>query len=63
MWKCIIILLKKKILQQKIEMRLIKINKQVANLFTKDLSTSKLESFWRQLNVVKRMTINIEKEF
>lgn len=50
-------------MQQKIEMRLIKINKQVANLFTKDLSTSKLESFWRQLNVVKRMTINIEKEF
>lgn len=44
-------------------MRLMKINKQVANLFTKGLSTSKLESFWRQLNVVKRMTINIEKEF
>lgn len=50
-------LIREKLLQQEIEMRLIKIDKQVADLFIEGLSTCKFESFQHHFNVVKTRDI------
>ncbi|CAL8099446.1 unnamed protein product [Prunus armeniaca] len=47
--------IREKVLQEEIEMRHINTDDQVADLFTKSLSTGKFENFRRQLNVVRRM--------
>ncbi|CAL9028013.1 unnamed protein product [Prunus brigantina] len=47
--------IREKVLQEEIEMRHINTDDQVADLFTKGLSTGKFENFRRQLNVVQRM--------
>ena len=54
--------IREKVLQEEIEMRQIKTDDQVADLFTKSLSTSKLEMFRRQLDIVQRMRADIEGE-
>ena len=54
--------IKEKVLQEEIEMRQIKTDDQVADLFTKSLSTGKLEMFRRQLDIVQRMRADIEGE-
>ena len=43
-------------------MRHIKTDDQVADLFTKSLSTSKFETFRHQLGLVQRMEVDIEGE-
>ena len=54
--------IREKVLQEEIEMRQIKTDDQVADLFTKSLSTCKLEMFRRQLDIVQRMRADIEGE-
>ena len=54
--------IREKVLQEEIEMRQIKTDDQVADLFTKSLSIGKLEKFRRQLNIVQRMRADIEGE-
>lgn len=54
--------IREKVLQEEIEMRQIKTDDQVADLFTISLSTGKLEKFRRQLNIVQRMKADIEGE-
>ncbi|KAE8672542.1 tir-nbs resistance protein [Hibiscus syriacus] len=51
-----------KVLQEKIEMRQIKTDEQIADLFTKSLSVGKFEHFRRQHGVIQRMEANIERE-
>ncbi|KAM1254549.1 hypothetical protein ACFX2G_029491 [Malus domestica] len=48
--------IKEKVLQEEIEMRQINTDEQVADLFTKGLSTGKFEKFRRQLSMEKRMS-------
>ncbi|BFG28414.1 hypothetical protein CerSpe_146880 [Prunus speciosa] len=47
--------IREKVLQEEIEMRHINTDDQVADLFTKGLSTGKFKKFRRQLNVVQRL--------
>ncbi|KAM2723556.1 hypothetical protein EV1_026500 [Malus domestica] len=54
--------IREKVLQEEIEMRQVKTNDQVADLFTKSLGTGKLEIFRCLLNTVQRMTADIEGE-
>ena len=54
--------IREKVLQEEIEMRQIKTDDQAADLFTKSLSTGKLEMFRRQLDIVQRMRADIEGE-
>ncbi|KAE8727767.1 tir-nbs resistance protein [Hibiscus syriacus] len=51
-----------KVLQEEIEMRQVKTDEQIADLFTKSLSVGKFEHFRRQLDVIQRMGANIEGE-
>ncbi|KAE8695620.1 tir-nbs resistance protein [Hibiscus syriacus] len=53
---------REKVLQEEIEMRQIKIDEQIADLFTKSLSVGKFEHFRRQHGVIQRMEANIEGE-
>ncbi|KAL5795083.1 hypothetical protein ACOSP7_003677 [Xanthoceras sorbifolium] len=53
---------REKVLQEEIEMRQVKTDEQVADLFTKSLSIGKFENFRRQLGMVQRMGANIEGE-
>ncbi|KAM1753554.1 hypothetical protein ACFX12_006125 [Malus domestica] len=48
--------IREKVLQEEIEMRQINTDEQVADLFTKGLSTGKFEKFRRQLSMEKRMS-------
>lgn len=52
--------IREKVLQEEIEMRQIKTDDQVTDLFTKSLSTSKLENFCQQLDIVQRMRAAIK---
>jgi len=52
--------IREKVLQEKIELKHIKTNDQVANLFTKSLSGNKFESFCCQLGMIKREEAGIE---
>ena len=47
---------------EEIEMQHIKTDDQVADLFTKSLSTNKFEMFRHQLGIVQRMEVDIEGE-
>ncbi|KAH9723693.1 hypothetical protein KPL70_007207 [Citrus sinensis] len=53
---------REKVLQKEIEMRQVKTDEQIADLFTKSLSVGKFEHFRRQLSVIQRMGANIEGE-
>ncbi|KAE8699425.1 hypothetical protein F3Y22_tig00110578pilonHSYRG00054 [Hibiscus syriacus] len=53
---------REKVLQEEIEMRQIKTDEQIADLFTKSLSVGKFEHFRRQHGVIQRMEANIEGE-
>ncbi|KAH9779126.1 hypothetical protein KPL71_007607 [Citrus sinensis] len=53
---------REKVLQEEIEMRQVKTDEQIADLFTKSLSVGKFEHFRRQLGVIQRMGANIEGE-
>ncbi|KAE8667231.1 tir-nbs resistance protein [Hibiscus syriacus] len=53
---------REKVLQEEIEMRQIKTDEQIADLFTKSLSVRKFEHFRRQHGVIQRMVANIEGE-
>ncbi|KAL5854297.1 hypothetical protein ACOSQ4_004099 [Xanthoceras sorbifolium] len=53
---------REKVLQEEIEMRQVKIDEQVADLFTTSLSIGKFENFRGQLGMVQRMRANIEGE-
>ncbi|KAE8705435.1 hypothetical protein F3Y22_tig00110429pilonHSYRG01243 [Hibiscus syriacus] len=53
---------REKVLQEEIEMRQIKTDEQIADLFTKSLSVGKFEHFRRQHGVIERMEANIEGE-
>ncbi|KAE8681852.1 hypothetical protein F3Y22_tig00111303pilonHSYRG00095 [Hibiscus syriacus] len=53
---------REKVLQEEIEMRQIKKDEQIADLFTKSLSVGKFEHFRRQHGVIQRMETNIERE-
>ncbi|XP_040933766.1 secreted RxLR effector protein 161-like [Gossypium hirsutum] len=48
---------KEKVIHDKIELSYVKTDNQVANLFTKGLSTTKLEKFCSQLGIVKRLEL------
>ncbi|RXH77727.1 hypothetical protein DVH24_039698 [Malus domestica] len=48
--------IREKVLQEEIEMRQINTDDQIADLFTKGLSTCKFEKFRRQLSMEKRMS-------
>lgn len=50
------------VLEEEIEMRQVKTDEQIADLFTKSLSVGKFEHFRRQLGVIQRMGANIEGE-
>ena len=54
--------LREKAMLEEIEMLHIKTDDQVADLFTKSLSTSKFEMFRHQLGLVQRMEVDIEGE-
>lgn len=54
--------LREKVLKEEIEMRQIKTDDQVADLFTKGLSIGKCEGFRYQLNMVRRMGASAEGE-
>ncbi|KAE8676474.1 hypothetical protein F3Y22_tig00111588pilonHSYRG00004 [Hibiscus syriacus] len=53
---------REKVLQEEIEMRQIKTDDQIVDLFTKSLSVGKFEHFRRQHDVIQRMKANIEGE-
>ncbi|KAE8665560.1 PLAC8 family protein [Hibiscus syriacus] len=53
---------REKVLQEEIEMRQIKTDEKIADLFTKSLSVGKFEHFCRQHGVIQRMETNIEGE-
>ncbi|KAE8679564.1 tir-nbs resistance protein [Hibiscus syriacus] len=53
---------REKVLQEEIEMRKIKTDEQIDDLFTKSLSVGKFEHFRRQHGVIQRMEVNIEEE-
>ncbi|KAE8676544.1 hypothetical protein F3Y22_tig00111584pilonHSYRG00119 [Hibiscus syriacus] len=53
---------REKVLQEEIEMKQIKTDEQIADLFTKNLSVGKFEHFRRQHGVIQRMEANIEGE-
>ncbi|KAI3500109.1 hypothetical protein L1887_35925 [Cichorium endivia] len=53
---------REKVLKEEIKMRQIKTDEQVADLFTKGLSTGKCEGFRCQLNMVRRMGASVEGE-
>ncbi len=53
---------REKVLQEEIELSYVKTDNQVADLFTKGLSTTKLEKFCSQLRIVKRFGVGIEGE-
>ncbi|KAE8704559.1 tir-nbs resistance protein [Hibiscus syriacus] len=53
---------REKVLQEEIEMRQVKRDEQIADLFTKSLSVGKFEHFRRQFGVIQRMGANIEGE-
>ncbi|XP_068663100.1 secreted RxLR effector protein 161-like [Aristolochia californica] len=54
--------IREKVLQEEIEMRRIKTDDQVANLFTKSLSTCKFEMFRGQLSTVQLVRAGVEGE-
>ncbi|KAL5549787.1 hypothetical protein UlMin_005018 [Ulmus minor] len=54
--------IREKVLQEEIEMKQIKTDDQVADLFTKSLSSGKFEMFRYQLGTVQRMRADIEGE-
>ncbi|KAL5577449.1 hypothetical protein UlMin_019148 [Ulmus minor] len=54
--------IREKVLQEEIEMKQIKTDDQVADLFTKSLSSGKVEMFRCQLGTVQRMRADIEGE-
>ena len=54
--------IREKALKEEIEMQQIKIDDQVADLFTKELNTGKHESFHCQLNMVQQMRTSAEGE-
>ncbi|KAL7594468.1 hypothetical protein Lser_V15G31405 [Lactuca serriola] len=54
--------IREKVLMEEIEMRQIKTDDQIADLFTKGLSTGKCEGFRCQLNMVRRMRASVEGE-
>ena len=61
-WRCIITSSGKKVLQDEVELRYIKMDEQVADLFTKNLVAGKFENFLRQLSIAKRMEAGVEGE-
>ena len=54
--------IRKKVLQEKFEMRQIKTDEKIADLFTKGLTAGKFENFCRLLNEVQRMGVDVEGE-
>ena len=54
--------IREKVLQEEIGLQHVKTENQVVDLFTKGLSSSKLESFYQQLDMVKRMEAGVEGE-
>ncbi|CAL5324316.1 unnamed protein product [Camellia sinensis] len=54
--------IREKVLEEEIEMRQIKSEDQVADLFTKGLSGSKFESFCHQLGMIKSLEADVEGE-
>ena len=55
--------IREKVLQEEIEMRRIKTDDQIADLFTKGLNASKFENFRRQFGMVKGMRVDVEGEY
>ena len=53
---------REKVLQEEIEMRQVKTEDQVADLFTKSLNIGKFENFRFQLGMIRRMGLDIEGE-
>ena len=53
--------IRENVLQEEIALH-VKTENQVANLFTKGQSSNKLESFYQQLDMVKRMEAGVEGE-
>lgn len=54
--------IREKVLMEEMEMRQIKTDDQIADLFTKGLSIGKCEGFRCQLNMVRRMRASVEGE-
>lgn len=54
--------IKEKVPQDEVEMQYGKTNNQVAYLFIKSLSTRKFEKFCQQLNMDRRMKVDVEGE-
>ena len=54
--------IKEKVLQDEVEMRYVKTNDQVVNLFTRTLGTKKFEEFCEQLNINQRIKVGVEGE-
>ena len=55
--------IREKVLQEEIELEHVKTENQAADLFTKGLSGSKLESFCRQLGMMKIAEAGVEGEY
>ena len=53
---------REKVLQEEIEMKQVKTEDQIADLFTKSLNTGKFESFRSQLGMIQRLGVDIEGE-
>ena len=54
--------IREKVLEEEVELKQIKSEDQVAELFTKGLSGSKFESFCHQLGMVKILEADVEGE-
>ncbi|KAL6343110.1 hypothetical protein AAG906_018948 [Vitis piasezkii] len=54
--------IREKVLEEEVELKQIKSEDQVADLFTKGLSGSKFESFCHQLGMVKILEVDVEGE-
>ena len=54
--------IREKVLEEEVELKQIKSEDQVADLFTKGLSGSKFESFCHQLGMVKILEADVEGE-
>lgn len=54
--------IREKVLEEKVELRQIKTGDQIADIFTKGLSSNKFEVFCRQLGMANAVQVDVEGE-
>ena len=55
--------IREKVLRKEIELKHVRTENQVADLFTKDLSGNKFESFCHQLRVLNKVEAGVERKY